>query len=136
VAGEVRSPNREEHAFGTLRKTQFQFNASSSGAQSGAPFRRALEKEKKMAKKSKKVELKSALAMTEIAASGTFRFTSPEGVVVTSDDLAAFNATLEKLGYKAVQMTFNLMNQGAGSFLIEADTPWCCNPRSETYWSM
>lgn len=80
--------------------------------------------------------LKSALAMTEIAASGTFRFTSPEGVVVTSDDLAAFNATLEKLGYKAVQMTFNLMNQGAGSFLIEADTPWCCNPRSETYWSM
>jgi hypothetical protein len=28
----------------------------------------------------------------------------------------------------------NLMS-GQG-VLIEKDTPWCCNPASETYWSM
>jgi hypothetical protein len=31
----------------------------------------------------------------------------------------------------------NLMSgEGAGGVLIAKDTPWCCNPASETYWSM
>jgi hypothetical protein len=80
--------------------------------------------------------LKSALPFTTIAASGGFEFISPEGLKVTSSDLEVFNVALETLGYGAVHETFNLLNRGAGSFLIEADTPWSCNPASESYHSM
>ena len=88
-----------------------------------------------MAKKAK-VELKSAVPFTVIAPSGGYHFSSPDGLEISSMDMAVFNAALEKLGYKAVSVTYNMLNQGAGSFLIDADTPWCCNPRSEAYHSM
>jgi hypothetical protein len=87
-----------------------------------------------MAKKAK-VELKSAVALSAISEGGGFSFVSPEGLEVKSMDMAVFNSALEALGYKPIAMTYNMLNQGR-SFLIDADTPWCCNPRSETYHSM
>ena len=37
--------------------------------------------------------------------------------------------------YKAPKMTVkNLMTDAPVE--IDADTPWCCNPASESYWSM
>jgi hypothetical protein len=37
--------------------------------------------------------------------------------------------------YRTPKMTVkNLMN--GAPVEIDADTPWCCNPASETYWSM
>ncbi len=32
--------------------------------------------------------------------------------------------------------TSNLMNPDAGEFEIPINTPLCCDPHSETYWSM
>ena len=31
--------------------------------------------------------------------------------------------------------TYNMMNREAGTFPIDEDTPNCCDPASETYWS-
>ena len=37
--------------------------------------------------------------------------------------------------YRAPKMTVKNLMTGA-PVEIDADTPWCCNPASETYWSM
>lgn len=70
---------------------------------------------------------------------GVFIFVAPFGpslVTIKSSDKDAFNAALEKLGYKPVRLTKNLMNQKARHLVIDADTPLCCDVGSETYWSM
>jgi hypothetical protein len=37
--------------------------------------------------------------------------------------------------YRAPKVTVKNLMSGK-SVEIDADTPWCCNPASETYWSM
>ena len=37
--------------------------------------------------------------------------------------------------YQAPKITVKNMMSGK-DVEIDADTPWCCNPASETYWSM
>ena len=37
--------------------------------------------------------------------------------------------------YRSPKMTVKNLMSGA-PVEIDADTPWCCNPASETYWSM
>lgn len=37
--------------------------------------------------------------------------------------------------YRAPKITVKNLMTGA-DVVIDADTPWCCNPASETYWSM
>lgn len=37
--------------------------------------------------------------------------------------------------YRAPKVTVKNLMTGA-PVVIDADTPWCCNPASETYWSM
>ena len=37
--------------------------------------------------------------------------------------------------YRTPKMTVKNLMTGA-PVEIDADTPWCCNPASETYWSM
>jgi hypothetical protein len=37
--------------------------------------------------------------------------------------------------YRVPKMTVKNLMTGA-PVEIDADTPWCCNPASETYWSM
>jgi hypothetical protein len=37
--------------------------------------------------------------------------------------------------YRTPKMTVKNLMSGA-PVEIDADTPWCCNPASETYWSM
>ena len=37
--------------------------------------------------------------------------------------------------YRAPQVTVRNLMSGK-DVVIDADTPWCCNPASETYWSM
>lgn len=87
-----------------------------------------------MAKKNR-VVLES-VARDVAYANGEFSLTTPLHVTIKSFEKDAFNATLEKLGYKPVRLTKNLMNQKAGDLVIDADTPLCCDVGSETYWSM
>lgn len=49
---------------------------------------------------------------------------SVDELVVMSQDL-----------YRAPKITVRNLMSGK-DVEIDADTPWCCNPASETYWSM
>jgi len=42
---------------------------------------------------------------------------------------------IERSTYRARKITVNNLMTGK-PVEIDADTPWCCNPASETYWSM
>ena len=55
---------------------------------------------------------------------------------VTAKTLEDFNNVLEALGYKPVRLTSNMLNEAAGKFLIDADTPSYCDPGCESYHSM
>ncbi len=57
-------------------------------------------------------------------------------ITILSPDKDTFNAALEKLGYKPVRLTKNLMNPAAGDIVIDDDTPNYCDVGSEAYWSM
>lgn len=85
--------------------------------------------------KNNQVVLKS-VARDVVYEGGVFTLIAPSLVTIKSSDKDAFNAALEKLGYKPVRLTKNLMNKAAGDLVIDADTPLCCDVGSETYWSM
>ncbi len=59
-----------------------------------------------------------------------------DGAILSSMNKDVFNKVLERLGYKPVRITYNLLNEKAGPLVIDADTPLCCDVGSETYWSM
>jgi hypothetical protein len=42
---------------------------------------------------------------------------------------------IERASYTAPKITVKNLMSGK-DVEIDADTPWCCNPASETYWSM
>jgi hypothetical protein len=58
---------------------------------------------------------------------------------MTEDQMAAVVKGLAQPGYRyeyfpAMMTVKNLMT--GQDVQIPADTPWCCNPASESYWSM
>jgi len=59
---------------------------------------------------------------------------------IETNPLAQTSKTLE--AFKVLNPNFvfpmkTVKNLMTGKLVqIEADTPWCCNPASETYWSM
>ena len=83
-------------------------------------------------------KFQSAEGLAKIMASvvGTrFELAGPS-FTVTAKTLDAFNDVLEALGYKPVKVTHNMLNEAAGEFLIDADTPSYCDPACESYHSM
>ena len=56
--------------------------------------------------------------------------------VLLNGHLTYVNNTLEKLGFKPVRITYNMLNREAGPIVIDADTPSYCDVGSEAYWSM
>ena len=42
---------------------------------------------------------------------------------------------VDRATYRAPKVTVKNLMTGK-PVTIDADTPWCCNPASETYWSM
>lgn len=60
----------------------------------------------------------------------------PEGVLITAWTLEQLNSALERLGYKPVRQTSNMLNPNAKKFFIDADTPSYCDPGCEAYHSM
>ena len=58
---------------------------------------------------------------------------------MTEDQMAAVVKGLAQPGYRyeynAAMMTVKNLMTGK-DVQIPTDTPWCCNPASETYWSM
>jgi len=38
--------------------------------------------------------------------------------------------------YKTIEKSLVVKSVMGGHATIKANTPWCCNPASETYWSM
>jgi hypothetical protein len=51
------------------------------------------------------------------------------------NDFYAEQRGLYEVSYAAARMTVKSLMTGA-DVEIDSDTPWCCNPASETYWSM
>lgn len=60
----------------------------------------------------------------------------PDGVELTAPSMEVMNTFLQRLGYKAVKETSNMLNEAAGTFFIDADTPSYCDPGCEAYHSM
>ncbi len=58
------------------------------------------------------------------------------GAAVLSGPQDDFNKVLKRLGYKPVRVTKNILNPKGGWFVIDEDTPSCCDPGTETYHSM
>ena len=87
-----------------------------------------------MAKKN--LPVLESVARDVVYEDGIFTLIAPSLVTIKSSDKDAFNAALEKLGYKPIRLTRNLMNKAASDLVIDADTPLCCDVGSETYWSM
>lgn len=58
---------------------------------------------------------------------------------MTADQMAAVVKGLAQVGYRyeyfPAMMTVKSLMTGQ-DVQIPTDTPWCCNPASETYWSM
>ena len=47
-----------------------------------------------------------------------------------------FNKVVEKLGYRPVRITSNMLNPKGGRFAIDINTPSYCDPGCESYHSM
>jgi hypothetical protein len=77
----------------------------------------------------------SAERMIKIGSDGSYTLSLPEGYFVAAS-LPGLNSVLQRLGYKSVRETSNMLNREAGTFLIDADTPSYCDPGSEAYHSM
>jgi hypothetical protein len=58
------------------------------------------------------------------------------GPYFSAKEIWEFNDLLNRLGYKSVRLTTNMLNPGAGQFLIDADTPSYCDPGCEAYHSI
>lgn len=78
----------------------------------------------------------------EVEVLGDCGETNAEFLRVTVDGVAvegkieAFNVAIEKLGYRPVRVTSNMLNEQAGEFCIDADTPAYMDPGCESYHSM
>lgn len=53
----------------------------------------------------------------------------------TLDEIYASQRGLYQIEYHPTMMTVKNLMTGQ-NVEIDRDTPWCCNPASETYWSM
>jgi hypothetical protein len=80
---------------------------------------------------------RSVCELVSRTATGGYSFESvAEGVVISAWTLSQLNDVLERLGYKPVRETSNLLNPSGKKFFIDADTPSYCDPGSEAYHSM
>lgn len=69
-------------------------------------------------------------------ATHTFAVDGVDGLSFTCGSVEHFNTILERLGYKPVRITHNMLNVSGKVWLIDADTPRYCDPGSEAYHSM
>jgi hypothetical protein len=66
----------------------------------------------------------------------TIEFATPRGTSTVTIEASEGNLAGLKVE-KIVQDTITVKNLMTGKDVtIAADTPWCCNPASETFWSM
>jgi hypothetical protein len=86
-----------------------------------------------MARRNTKVDLRNSAAHLVKFENGVFTATI-DIVTFSCPQLARFNEMLDRLGYKSVRLTQNLMSRR--TVIIDADTPRSCDVGSETYWSM
>lgn len=50
--------------------------------------------------------------------------------------ISDFNTVLKRMGYRPVRITANRITGNGTPLVIDADTPMCCDPGTETYHSM
>lgn len=58
------------------------------------------------------------------------------GEIVIEGKPESLNFYLERAGFRPVRVTSNLLNEAAGKFCIDINTPSYCDPGSESYHSM
>lgn len=58
-----------------------------------------------------------------------------EGCILTGN-VAAVNVALEKMGYRPVRLTSNMLNPNSKTFAVDINTPAYCDPGCESYHSM
>ena len=58
-----------------------------------------------------------------------------DGVTITGE-VDYFNHLIERLGYRPVRVTSNMLNPQSKRFCIDINTPSYCDPGSEAYHSM
>ena len=59
-----------------------------------------------------------------------------DGVVIQGNGPEKFNNILERLGYRPVRITRNMLNPDSQDFAIDINTPSYCDPGCESYHSM
>lgn len=67
----------------------------------------------------------------------TIEFATPRGTTTTTFEASAGNLKAMRVEVIEPANTITVKNLMSGKpVTIDADTPWCCNPASEAYWSM
>jgi hypothetical protein len=77
----------------------------------------------------------SVARMIMVWADGSLSF-NEGGAYIKAESLESLNHVLKKMGYKPVRVTANHITGNGKRFVIDADTPACCDPGTETYHSM
>lgn len=57
-------------------------------------------------------------------------------VLIQSANVQAFNALLERAGYRPIRLTSNMLNPQSPTFAIDINTPTYCDPGCDSYHSM
>ena len=86
-------------------------------------------------KQAKRDAARPSIARYVHMSDGTFS-ASFDGLDFVCPSIETFNALVERLGYKPVRVTRNILNDAAAPFVIDADTPSYCDPGRESYHSM
>lgn len=76
---------------------------------------------------------KTSFATERAAKSARTRFLKAQ-LVYTENDILITDSTVFYDKIEKDRQITNLMTKQP--VMIKANTPWCCNPSSETYWSM
>jgi hypothetical protein len=79
---------------------------------------------------------KSVVRKIQMMPDGTLMMIENGVVKIIAPNVEALNPVLRRLGYKPVRITRNNITGNGTPFLIDADTPMCCDPGTETYHSM
>jgi hypothetical protein len=58
-----------------------------------------------------------------------------DGAVIEGD-VDAFNRVIERMGFRPVRITRNILNPNSPRFCIDIDTPTYCDPGCEAYHQM
>ena len=58
-----------------------------------------------------------------------------DGAVIEGD-VDAFNRVIERMGFRPVRITRNILNQNSPLFCIDINTPAYCDPGCEAYHQM